>query len=271
MLKQGISVPNLGEFFDPHVVGDLAKQAEDAGWDGFFTWDHILPWSAGPVADPWITLTAVALATQRITLGPMVTPLARRRPWVVARQAVTLDHLSGGRLILGVGLGFPPDREFGTFGEDPSDHVRAEKLDEALAILDGMWKGEAFEFKGKHFQISQDTFLPRPLQQPRIPVWVAGMWPGRGPFRRAARWDGVFPIDAGTGGAAFSPEDLAEMVTYLKELRPDLSGFEIVAPLAQGRRAAEYEAAGATWVISGPTLEGGLDELRPRIAAGPPE
>jgi alkanesulfonate monooxygenase SsuD/methylene tetrahydromethanopterin reductase-like flavin-dependent oxidoreductase (luciferase family) len=269
-VKQGVSVPNFGEFFDPRVVAELAKEAEDAGWDGFFTWDHILPWGEAPVADPWVTLAAVAVATERIKLGPMVTPLARRRPWVVARQAVTLDHLSNGRVILGVGLGFPPDREFGTFGEEKSDRIRAERLDEALTILEGMMNGEPFGFEGKHYQVSRQTFLPRPVQRPRIPTWVAGMWPGRGPFARAARWDGVFPIDAATGGAAFTPEALAEMVTHLTRLRGDLEGFEIVAPLAEGRSPAEYEEAGATWVMSGPTLEGGLAELRPRIAAGPP-
>lgn len=270
-MKQGLSVPNFGEFFDPRVVADLAREAEQAGWDGFFTWDHILPWGEAPVAAPWVTLSAVALATERIRLGPMVTPLARRRPWVVARQAVTLDHLSGGRLVLGVGLGFPPDREFGTFAEETSDRVRAEKLDEALAILDGMWSGEPFGFEGKHFQVARNTFLPRPVQQPRIPVWVAGMWPGSAPFQRAARWDGVFPIDAATGGAAFTPEDLAEVVALLKQQRGDLEGFEVVAGLAHGRRAAEYEAAGATWVMSGPDLESGVGGLRPRIAAGPPK
>ena len=269
-MRQGVSVPNFGEFFNPRVVAELAKEAERAGWDGFFTWDHILPWSSAAVADPWITLSAVALSTERIKIGPMVTPLARRRPWKVAREAVTLDHLSGGRLILGVGLGFPPDREFGTFGEETGDRVRAEKLDEALAIVDGMLSGEAFEFSGKHFQVGREVFLPRPVQRPRIPVWVAGMWPGRAPFRRAARWDGVFPIDAGTGGAAFSPEALGEVVEEMNKLRGNLDGFEVVAPLMQGRAAAEYQAAGATWVISGPTLEGGLAELRPRIAAGPP-
>jgi alkanesulfonate monooxygenase SsuD/methylene tetrahydromethanopterin reductase-like flavin-dependent oxidoreductase (luciferase family) len=270
-VKHGISVPNFGEFFDPRVVAELAQQAEQAGWDGFFSWDHILPWGESPVADPWVTLAAVATATERIKIGPMVTPLARRRPWKVAREAVTLDHLSGGRLIMGVGLGFPPDREFGTFGEPTGDRERAEKLDEALAILDGMWSGEPFEFEGKHFQVGRETYLPRPLQQPRIPIWVAGMWPGRAPFQRAARWDGVFPIDASTGGAAFSPEDLRKVVALISELRGDLDSFDVVAPLMQGRRAGEYAGAGATWLISGPTLEGGLAELQQRVLGGPPD
>jgi alkanesulfonate monooxygenase SsuD/methylene tetrahydromethanopterin reductase-like flavin-dependent oxidoreductase (luciferase family) len=191
-MRYAISIPNFGDWADPGTMVALARDAEAAGWDGFFLWDHIR-FSATPlpVHDPWVLLGAIAATTERLVLGPMVTPLPRRRPWVVARQAVTVDHLSGGRLMLGVGLGEPVDVEFGAFGETSDLKVRAEMLDEALAILDGLWGGEEFSFSGAHYQLAPMTFLPRPVQQPRIPIIVAGYWPHRGPIRRAARWDGM--------------------------------------------------------------------------------
>ena len=162
-----ISIPNFGEYADVRRLAELAKEAEENGWDGCFLWDHINGWTQEPMVDPWVALAVMAAATSRIRLGTMVTPLARRRPWKLARETVTLDHLSGGRLILGVGLGFPPEEEFTRLGEDADDRARARKLDEGLAVLTGLWSGEPFSFQGDEFEIDEATFLPRPLQQPR--------------------------------------------------------------------------------------------------------
>jgi alkanesulfonate monooxygenase SsuD/methylene tetrahydromethanopterin reductase-like flavin-dependent oxidoreductase (luciferase family) len=153
-MRYGVYVQNFGEYADPHNLIALACDAEQVGWDGFFIWDHLLLYrhSDIPFADAWIALPAIAARTERIRLGPVITPLARRRPWKVAREVVSLDHLSRGRVVFGVGLGAPPDAEFECFGEEPSDRVRAGKLDEALAVLDGLWRGETFSHDGNFFQ-----------------------------------------------------------------------------------------------------------------------
>ena len=194
-MKFGMSIAPFGDFADPLALAELAQQAEGAGWDGFFIWDHIMfdP-TFHPIVDPWVGLTAVALRTTRIRLGTMVTPLARRRPWKVARETVSLDHASKGRFILGVGLGDPSQWDYGFFGEETDAKIRAEKLDECLEIITGLWSGEPFQYQGKHYQLKEVHFLPRPLQQPRIPIWVGGWWPNKPPMRRAARWDGTVPI-----------------------------------------------------------------------------
>ena len=274
----GISIPN--GFTDIRMLADAGRAAEDAGWDGFFLWDHINAFD-GDMIDPWVALAAIAAGTSRIRIGTMVTPLARRRPWVVARQAVTLDLLSNGRVILGVGLGYPPDREFSDLGEDPDDRVRAEKLDESLEILNALWSGEPASFSGKHYRIENARFLPRPVQHPRIPIWVAGMWPTRAPFRRAARWDGVFPIKADL--APLSIDEVRDIVGYIERQRGSQGGrYDVVIgadlpyeprPVRDRLREASregvpgYEAAGANWWIEG-AYE--TEELRSLAAGGPP-
>ena len=122
-----INTPNFDLYSDARLLAELAHEAEEAGWDGFFVWDHIgagPEWPA-PIADPWVALVAMAMTTRRIKIGPIVTPLPRRRPWKVAREAVTLDHLSQGRLILGVGIGSDQGREFSCFGEATDDKLHA--------------------------------------------------------------------------------------------------------------------------------------------------
>src|SRR5215470_19306464 len=157
-MHYGIYLPNFGEYGDPRLLAELAHEAEAAGWEGCFLWDHIHRWHGQePFADPWIALTAMALRTERLRLGPLVTPLARRRPWKLARETVTLDRLSGGRLTLGVGLGAPPREEFEQFGEDGDDKVRAKKLDESLEILTGLWSGEPFGYLGEYYTIAPET------------------------------------------------------------------------------------------------------------------
>ena len=180
-MRYAVNVPNFEDYSDVRTVAALAADAEAAGWDGFFVWDHLTfvkAWRLR-IADPWLLLAGVALATERLRLGPMVTPLARRRPWKVARETVTLDRLSGGRLVLGVGLGEPPEDEYGSFGEPTDPAVRAAKLDEGLEVLTRLWSGETVSFQGRHYRVDQVAFQPTPVQRPRIPIWVAGAWPRR--------------------------------------------------------------------------------------------
>ena len=250
-MRYGVSVPPFGPYGDPHRLADLAARVEAAGWDGFFVWDHMMydP-SFHPIADPWIGLAAVALRTRHLTIGTMVTPLARRRPWKVARETVSLDLLSGGRFVLGVGLGDPVQWDYGFFGEETDARVRAAKLDEALTILAGLWTGQPFRFTGRHYSMAEVTFKPAPVQRPRIPVWVGGWWPHKAPLRRAARWDGMAPI---TWGRELLPEELAEAVSYVRRHRDSAAAFDVVVSGGTGpgsvdvTRLAAYAAAGATW------------------------
>jgi alkanesulfonate monooxygenase SsuD/methylene tetrahydromethanopterin reductase-like flavin-dependent oxidoreductase (luciferase family) len=285
-MKYAISTPNFGTWADPATMVELARDAEAAGWDGFFLWDHIRFSVTPPLAvqDPWVLMAAIAARTDRIILGPMVTPLPRRRPWVVARQAVSLDHLSNGRVILGVGIGEPPDVEFGAFGEPVDRKVRAEQLDEALAIITGLWTGEEFSFSGTHYHLEPMRFLPRPVQQPRIPIIVAGYWPNRGPIRRAARWDGMNalfpqPVEGWT-------EKFTSLVAELKELHAQQGESGLPFEIFDGGVTpgeddpAESERLGATWWIE--TIDPwrfGWDNgerwpevgpARDRIRSGPP-
>jgi alkanesulfonate monooxygenase SsuD/methylene tetrahydromethanopterin reductase-like flavin-dependent oxidoreductase (luciferase family) len=225
------------------------------------------------MADPWVLLTAITVATERIRIGTMVTPVARRRPWKLARETVTIDRLSEGRLILGVGLGFPPDLEFAALGEDPDDRRRAEKLDEGLDVLAGLWSGETFSFTGNHYTINDVQFLPTPVQQPRIPIWVAQMYPHRRPLRRAARWDGLVPMHETETFP--TPAQVDEVVSVARSYRTaddgpfDVNVPALLTPDRSGTRqlVRDYESAGATWLqVSAWTL----DDLRALIAAGPP-
>jgi alkanesulfonate monooxygenase SsuD/methylene tetrahydromethanopterin reductase-like flavin-dependent oxidoreductase (luciferase family) len=192
----GVSLPTGGECGDPCFLVELAGRAEDAGWDGVFLEDYVCYQgdSAAPTCNTWIALAAIAASTERIRLGTEVTPLARRRPWNVAREAAGIDQLSGGRMILGVGLGdtgeaVGVDASFTRFGEEKDARKRGDMLDEALEIIAGLWAGEPFSFRGEYFLVEEVTFRPRPVQ-PRIPVWIGGGYPNPGPTRRASRWDG---------------------------------------------------------------------------------
>ncbi|MGH2516609.1 MAG: LLM class flavin-dependent oxidoreductase, partial [Ktedonobacterales bacterium] len=191
-MQYGLELPNGGAWGDARVLGELARLAEEAGWDGVFLEDYIVHHTArdAETYDPWVALAAMALRTERVRLGTTVTPLSRRRPWKVARETMTLDHLSNGRLILGVGVGDVGEAGFGPVGEETDTKRRAAMLDEALEVLVGLWSGEPFSYNGQFYTIRDVTLRPRPVQRPRIPIWVGGSWPNRGPIRRAARWDG---------------------------------------------------------------------------------
>ncbi len=276
-MRFGVHVPNFGDFHDLRAIAELAHEAEEAGWDGFFLWDHILyAKTKRPVIDPWIALAAIAMRTERIRIGPLVTALPRRRPWKVARETVSLDHLSGGRLILGVGIGFPPDNEFARFGEDPDPKIRAAKLDEGLDILVGLWSGKPFSYVGQHYQIEKTVFWPPPVQQPRIPIWVAGTWPkALAPFRRSARWDGV----CAEGAGKMTPIDQRAMLDYIQQHRAGSDPFDVVraASLPSGDTVAvrnaitQWADAGVTWWIIGTSgRAGAYADMRARILQGPP-
>ncbi len=279
-MQFAINIPNFGCFGDARMLAELAHEAEDMGWDGFFIWDHIGGDSeqALPMADPWIALTAMAMTTSRIKLGVIVTPLPRRRPWKLARESVTLDRLSQGRLILGVGIGSDVFiKEYSSYGESTDDKLHGAMLDEGLDVLTQLWSGEKVNYSGQHYQIHDALFLPTPLQQPRIPLWVAGIWPFKKPFRRAARWDGVCPLKH--PNQLMSPEDMREMLAYIRQFRTQDGPFDV---LATGNTSGTdhqkdrdlimpYAEAGATWWQEGFLFhEGELEAARTRIRQGPP-
>ncbi len=262
-MRFAIDVPNFGDFADPVIVADLARRAEDAGWDALFVWDHVTHRKElhRQIADPWVLLTAAALATRKIRLGPMVTPVARRRVSKLAREVTTLDRLTGGRMVLGVGLGSPVDDEFGSFGETTDKSELAARLDEGLAALNLLWSGEPVTFRGEYVVVDNVTFLPTPVQRPRVPVWVGGGWPARAPMRRAARWDGAAPIlPYADGGMPPQPDAVTvrEISTFLGECRAGagldakpfdlvMSGMSPADPAAAADLLGSLAQAGATW------------------------
>lgn len=273
-MRYGVSVPNIGEL---DTLVQMGVEADRSGWDGFFVWDQIRLMADAPVPlfDPWVLLAAIAVRTERVRIGTLITPVARRRPWKLARETVTLDHLSGGRVVLGVGLGYPPDAEFERLGEDPDDRVRAAKLDEGLEVLTRLWTGEPVDFAGAHLQVRGMRFDPTPVQRPRIPIWVGGMWPNRAPFRRAARFDGVVPIKVDEDGmpGSLEPSELVEVVAYVRRHRENDDPFEVVhGGLADPVAIAASEAAGATWYLADAGIEGpGWEEpTLELIRSGPP-
>lgn len=271
-MKFGFYTPNFDIFGDARLLADLAHEAEDAGWDGFFIWDHLL--FKEPVVDAWIALTAMAVRTRRIRIGPLVTPVPRRHIGKLAREVVSLDHLSGARVILGVGAGYPHLADYGAFGDAGDPKTRAAKLDEGLEVLAGLWSGEPVSHRGVHYQV-ECSGLQTALQQPRTPVWVAAAWPSTRPIRRAANWDGVVPV--GVRGLEVEPQDLAAIVAQVRELRGSGTDFDIIrfgvtrdaGDTALVRACAE---AGATWWIEdGYTQDRSLEQARRRLHQGPPQ
>lgn len=237
-MRHALSVPNMG---DPGRLVEIAAAADRSGWDAVFLWDHLHfdRTMDVEVHDPWVLLGAIAHTTSRIGLGTLVTPVARRRPWKLAKEVVTLDHLSGGRVILGVGLGFPGDDEFADFGDEGDDRARAAILDEGLVVLEGCLTGEPFHHEGEHFTVDVHL-LPGCVQRPRPPIWVAGMWPNRRPMRRAQRFDAFAPVSA--DGSPLTPDIAAE-------IRHQYGDGTLVIPRAEGYSVEDYERAGADWLV----------------------
>jgi hypothetical protein len=289
-MQFGVTLPNLGFENGPSDFLVLARAAEAAGWDGVFVWDTFggpeydaafpdgdarrSPW------DPWTLLTAVAASTDRIRLGTMVTPLSRRRPWNVAAQVATLDHLSGGRMTLPVSLGWVPDAAFRRAHEELSRPIRARRLDEALEIICSMWMGQRVTFDGEFFSLDGVPGVPS-LQQPRVPIWVVGAWPRRKSIERVLRFDGLIPsvFVNDLGWLQPSPQQLDEI---MQDVGPHTPGtFDVVV---EGNTAGEngsasttreYRDAGATWWLEGVwsllAKDGNaFDAMLRRIGAGPP-
>ncbi len=284
-MRYGISVPIFGPYGDVRALAALARDTEESGWDGFFVWDHVTtPWPA-PVIDPWIALAVIATTTTRIRIGALVTPLPRRRPWKVARETTTLDHLCRGRLIVGVGLGIFR-QEFEDLGEPADLKVRAAMLDEGLEVLTGLWRGEPFTYSGTYYHVKEALFLPTPVQSPRIPIWVAAMWPHKAPLRRAARWDGVVPmLQSESLLANMSAEQVREMVAIIRRHRQSDAPFDVVhAGITPDKDRTQdatyvgpYAEAGVTWWLEdidpprwGTYDNWPLDAMRQRILNGPP-
>jgi alkanesulfonate monooxygenase SsuD/methylene tetrahydromethanopterin reductase-like flavin-dependent oxidoreductase (luciferase family) len=262
----GLNLANGGPYADPRTMADLAAMAEDAGWNGVFLEDYLVYQNktGTPTYDPWVTLAAMATRTQRIRLGTTVTPLPRRRVAKLAAEAVALDHLSGGRLTLGLGLGDAWDVAFANLGEQTDPRTRAALLDEGLDVLVGLWSGEPFTYNGQYVHVREVTLLPRPIQAPRIPIWIGGQYPKPGPVRRAARWDGsclFVPTNYSPDGTAqrdWTPSDVRTFLATVTRLRPaDAGPFDMITggrarQSDWGAERALIEAladAGATWWI----------------------
>lgn len=278
-MKFAVYLPNFGVCHDPRVIGKLGREAERAGWDGLFLWDHLV-WNDEPVGDPWTSLAAVATVTSRLRIGPVVTPIPRRRPWQVAKQAVALDHLSSGRLVLGVGLG--SDADYRLFGEVGERRVQGAMLDEGLQLVDQLWSGGRVTSQGEHYDVRDVVSRPRPLQRPRIPIWVAGNWPGTNPFRRAAGWDGVVPQGR---GVELHPADFMEISKFISVFRKKTDPFALVhigrtpdSSAKSRQMVAAYAECGVNWWLencgvswrSGALKAAPLPTIRDRISAGPP-
>jgi alkanesulfonate monooxygenase SsuD/methylene tetrahydromethanopterin reductase-like flavin-dependent oxidoreductase (luciferase family) len=258
-MKLGVYIPNFGPFGSARVLADLAAEAEEAGWDGVFIWDHVHRHEGDfELAEPWIALAAMAMVTSKVVLGPLITPLPRRRPWNVAKSITTLDHLSGGRMVLGVGIGGSEGKEISAFGEEPDARRRGDMLDEALAVIEDMWSGEPVHHAGEHYQVDGVRFLPRPPRSGRVPIWAATRSIRGRVVRRAARLDGVFPL-------GIEPDELPGLVEALGHPSPS---FDIV--IAAGDDPGPWLATAATWWLCRLPWDQPLEVSRRMVAAGPP-
>lgn len=266
---------------DISTILELAGEAEAAGWDGIFYWDGIYIPSAGPMYDPWVVLAAIAMRTKRVRIGALLTPLSRRRPWKLARETVTVDHLSNGRLILPVGLGALDDGGFSKVGEVTDRKTRAELLDEGLDVLTGLWSGQPFSYQGKHYHTEEMTFVPSPMQSPRIPIWTVGAWPSKKSMQRVLRYDGLLPytIKPDGSGAEAKPEDIREMKAYIEEHRTQTTPFDIICEgITPGDKPEQAAAIVRPWAEAGATwwteaiwdFPVNIERIRTRIQQGPP-
>jgi alkanesulfonate monooxygenase SsuD/methylene tetrahydromethanopterin reductase-like flavin-dependent oxidoreductase (luciferase family) len=273
-VKYGFVLPSG----DARTAADFASVAEAAGWDGFFVWEPV--WGI----DAWVCLAAAAMQTNRIRLGTLLSPLSRMRPWKLASETATLDNLSGGRVILSVGLG-APETDFDSFGEVTDRQTRAELLDEGLDILTGLWRGQPFHYRGNHYTIAEARHYPPPppVQRPRIPIWVVGAWPRPKSMRRVARYDGLLPyvLDEAGKGRTTTVDDIRAMRDYVAAHRTETTPFDIVMegrtpgenPSVGARIVSGWAEAGVTWWIEAmwDSMEGseGREAVLRRIQQGP--
>ncbi len=267
--------------WDVRTIGELTEEAEAAGWDGLFISDALAigtkEFPAFDFFDPWVALGVMATRSERIRIGTIVTPLPRRRPWKLARETLTVDHLSNGRLILGVGLGAAEDDGgFFKVGESMDLRVRAQKLDEGLAILEGLWTGKPFSFSGEHYNVKDMSMLPSPVQTPRIPIWVVGVWQKQKSMDRALKWDGIIPQKYKSMDR-MTPAEVKQLKQFVEERRPSSDPFDIITggqtPGGNRKQAANrvrpFAKAGATWWLES-LMTFSWDKLRKRIEQGPP-
>ncbi|MER7915877.1 MULTISPECIES: LLM class flavin-dependent oxidoreductase [unclassified Streptomyces] len=285
-MRFSVNVPNFGDFADPRAVATVAVAAEQAGWDGLFVWDHVLHrrHQGRPFGDPWMLLTAAALATSRLRLGTLLTPVPRYRPQQLARQVATLDQVSGGRVIFGAGLGGPVEDEYESFGDTAAPRELAGRLDEGLELLARFWSGEPVDHRGPHYTARDVTLLPATVQRPHPPVWIGGFWPRRAPMRRAARWDGAAPLfENARHGRAPDVTEVRELIAYVRAHRTAegdrpfefvLGGVTPADPAGARDVLGPLRDAGATWWDERQFADGpDLDRLEPvlrRVEAGPP-
>lgn len=271
-VRHGLYVAPFGELADVRALAEVSAQAEAGGWDGVFLWDHVMTLDGLDVADPWIALTAIALATENLRMGAMVTPLARRRPWDVARQVAVLDRLSGGRMVFGAGLGGDSRRELTAFGEERDPRARAALLDEALDVILDLWTGQPVSRDGPAFVLDEAQVRPTPVRQPHPPVWLGCVWPHRRPLVRAARYDGVFPV---SHEASLTGADVRSILETVGVHRAAGAGpFDLVVvnhDRPDADRLAELQDAGATWWLQGFGERPRLSDVRAAAAAGPPQ
>jgi hypothetical protein len=274
-MKYGFVLPSG----DANTAANFATDAELAGWDGFFVWEPV--WGI----DAWVALTAAAMRTTKIRLGTLLTPLSRMRPWKLASETATLDNLSGGRVILSVGLG-AIDTGFEAFGEVTDRKIRAELLDEGLEILTGLWQGQPFQYESKHYTVRESNFMPPPppIQKPRIPIWVVGAWPSQKSMKRVLKYDGLLPnvFDENGQHRSLKPEDIRELKTFISTHRTSTTPFDIIVEgvtpgddLARAKEIIElWEDAGATWWIEAlweaPRDAEGQKMVQHRLRQGPP-
>jgi alkanesulfonate monooxygenase SsuD/methylene tetrahydromethanopterin reductase-like flavin-dependent oxidoreductase (luciferase family) len=271
-MRFGVTLGAAGEGRDPRGMATLAALAESSGWDGVFLEDYLVYQGRSelPTYDPWVSLAAMATATDRVRLGLTVTPVPRRKPWELAAQTVALDHLSGGRLILGVGAGDATEPGFAAVGEPLEPRVRAELLDEGLAILDALWTGEPVHHRGRHFRVDGLRLAARPVQRPRIPIWVGGDLLVAGVRRRLTRWDGACVYKGPPGaGEPLTPHDVRDIVELVGRARGSADGFDVkISHTEDDGLLAALTEAGATWCNRW-LPPAPLDETRRAITRGP--
>jgi probable F420-dependent oxidoreductase len=262
-VRYGVCLANIGTYSDPGASVRIARAAEQFGWEAVFVWDHLAFVWGPPAADPWVVLAAIAAQTETVRIGTAVTPVARRRPHVLAQTVASLDVLSGGRVIFGAGLG-GVESEFGKFGEPTDAKVRAAKLDEGLGVLRDLWSGAEVTHQGEHYTVDGVTLAPRPVQE-QVPVWIGGNKPPS--LRRAARWDGWIADSAAPTGMTLTPDDVARSIETIGRDE----GYD-VAVLGQNDRAdpSEYADAGATWWLENlHDMRGSPEKILELVSAGP--
>jgi hypothetical protein len=278
-LKFGFIIPGGST---PEIV-EMASILEDSGWDGAFYYDDIYTDAKTEMSAAWPIMAAMASTTKKVRIGSLLTAVGRRRPWELARESVTVDWLSKGRLVLPTGLGWAGDGAYIKAGMPAERKTRAEMLDEGLEILDGLWSGKPFRYEGKHNQIKSMRFIPRPFQKPRIPIWVVGAWGWPKSMGRVLKYDGLIPVIKKPNGdhEEVTPSAISEMRKFVSEKRVVKGNmrkdFDIIkdgtTPLdhTKARKIVQpFEEAGATWWMESMWGYKGLREVRKRAKAGPP-